>query len=151
MLHLLREMGKICWCSCWKEGNFILIYEFKYGQTWKICLYPLSLSLKSTFKRCLEENLCHGELWGNCTWWFVFIDYISDCIFINFVFIIEQIFVISYISIWWLYICFICFIDILKAEWCCLYHNGTDKAHETMFSLLFTLLVIIWYEIVFEP
>ena len=36
--------------SCWEKGNFIMINEFKYGQTWKICPSPLSLSLYSTFK-----------------------------------------------------------------------------------------------------
>ena len=42
--------GKIWTCSCWEKGNFIMINEFKYGQTWKIWPSPLSLSLYSTFK-----------------------------------------------------------------------------------------------------
>ena len=29
-------------------------YEFKYGQTWKIWRYPLSLSLYSTFKELTD-------------------------------------------------------------------------------------------------
>ena len=41
--------GKIWTCSCWEKGNFIMINEFKYGQTWKIWPSPLSLSLYSTF------------------------------------------------------------------------------------------------------
>ena len=42
--------GKIWTCSCWEKGNFIMINEFKYDQTWKIWLSPLSLSLYSTFE-----------------------------------------------------------------------------------------------------
>ena len=42
--------GKIWKCSCWEKGNFIMINEFKYGQTWKIWPSLLSLSLYSTFK-----------------------------------------------------------------------------------------------------
>ena len=49
---LLSEgSGKIWTCSCWKKGNFIMINEFKYGQTWKIWPSRLSLSLYSTFKQ----------------------------------------------------------------------------------------------------
>ena len=33
--------GKIWTCSCWEKGNFIMINEFKYGQTWKIWPSPL--------------------------------------------------------------------------------------------------------------
>ena len=51
MYVLLGEgSGKIWTCSCWEKGNFIMINEFKYGQTWKIWPSPLSLSLYSTFK-----------------------------------------------------------------------------------------------------
>ena len=32
-----------------RKGNFIIINEFRYGQTWKIWPSPLSLSLYSTF------------------------------------------------------------------------------------------------------
>ena len=28
--------GKIWTCSCWEKGNFMMINEFQYGQTWKI-------------------------------------------------------------------------------------------------------------------
>ena len=34
--------GKIWTCSCWENGNFITINEFKYGQTWIIWLSPFS-------------------------------------------------------------------------------------------------------------
>ena len=49
MFYLAREVGKIWTCSCWEEGIFIMINEFKYGQTWKIWPSVLSLSLYSTF------------------------------------------------------------------------------------------------------
>ena len=42
--------GKIWTCSCWEKGNFIMIIVFKYGQTWKVWLSPLSLSLYNPFK-----------------------------------------------------------------------------------------------------
>ena len=50
MFYLEREEGKIWRCSCWEKDNFIMISEFKYGQTRKICSSPLSLSLYSTLK-----------------------------------------------------------------------------------------------------
>ena len=50
MIYMAREVGKIWRCSRWEKGNFIMINEFKYGQTWKIWPSPLSLSLYSTFK-----------------------------------------------------------------------------------------------------
>ena len=53
MFYLSREVGKIWTCSCWEQGNFIMINEFKYGQTWKIWPSPLSLSLYSTFNELL--------------------------------------------------------------------------------------------------
>ena len=45
-----------------RKGNFIMINEFRYVQTWKIWLSPLSLSLYSTFKvydviNCLNMSL----------------------------------------------------------------------------------------------
>ena len=49
MIYMAREVGKIWRCSRWEKGNFIMINEFKYGQTWKIWPSPLSLSLYSTF------------------------------------------------------------------------------------------------------
>ena len=50
--HVLlgEESGKIWKCFCWEKGNFIMINEFKYGQTWKTWPFPLSFSLYSTFK-----------------------------------------------------------------------------------------------------
>ena len=50
MFHLAREVGKIWRCSCWGKGNFIMINEIKYGQTWTIWPPPLTLSPYSTFK-----------------------------------------------------------------------------------------------------
>ena len=49
MFYLAREVGKIWTCSCWEKGNFTMINEFKYGQTWKVWPSPLSLSLYNTF------------------------------------------------------------------------------------------------------
>ena len=57
MFYLAMEVEKIWWCSCWEKGNFIMINEFKYGQTWKIWQSPLSLSLYSTFKSCIPQIL----------------------------------------------------------------------------------------------
>ena len=60
MFHLARKVEKNWRCSSWEKDNLILLSEFKYGQTWKISLSPLSLSLYSTFK--IKENylnLCH--------------------------------------------------------------------------------------------
>ena len=37
-------------CSCWEKGNFILVSEFRYGQTWQFWPSPLSSSIYSTFK-----------------------------------------------------------------------------------------------------
>ena len=50
LTSLVREVGKIWRYFRWEKGNFILIYEFKYGHTWNIWPSPLSLSLYSTFK-----------------------------------------------------------------------------------------------------
>ena len=47
-------MGKIWRCSCWEKGNFIMINEIKYDQTWKIWPSSLSLSFYSTFKAYSE-------------------------------------------------------------------------------------------------
>ena len=49
MFYLVKEEGKIWTCSCWEKGDFIVINEFKYGQTRKIWPSPLRLSLYSTF------------------------------------------------------------------------------------------------------
>ena len=62
--------GEIWTCSCWEKGNFIIINEFKYGQTWKIWPSPLSLSLYSTltflFSVCDVNN--KKILLGVFTW-----------------------------------------------------------------------------------
>ena len=49
--HVLlgQGSGKIWTCSCWEKGNFVIINEFKYVQTWKIWSSPLSLSLYNPF------------------------------------------------------------------------------------------------------
>ena len=36
MFYLVREVGKIWRCSCCEKGNFTMINEFKYGQSWTI-------------------------------------------------------------------------------------------------------------------
>ena len=47
----MREEGKFGHVLARKKvANFIMINEFKYGQTWKIGPCPHSLSLYSTFK-----------------------------------------------------------------------------------------------------
>ena len=46
-----------------KKANFIMIDEFRYGQTWKIWPSALSLSLYSTFKFFLDLNgLCNDKV-----------------------------------------------------------------------------------------
>ena len=50
MFYLAKKVGKIWICSCWEKGNFIMINELEYGQTWKIWPSLLNLSLYSTFK-----------------------------------------------------------------------------------------------------
>ena len=60
MFYLAREVGKIWRCSCWEKGNFIMINEFKYGQTWHIfkvyqyVLYDLVTFVQ--FKRCKNTH-----------------------------------------------------------------------------------------------
>ena len=56
--HVLLDegSGKIWTCSCWEKGNFIMINEFKYGQTWKIWPSPLSLWLYSTCNSLKIKN-----------------------------------------------------------------------------------------------
>ena len=56
---LAREVEKIWKCSCWEKGNFIIINEFKYGQTWKNWPSPLSLSLYGTFKHFFKFHWKH--------------------------------------------------------------------------------------------
>ena len=50
LIQLSKEVGEICVHSCWRKGNFILIYEFKYGQARNIWPSPLSLSRYNPFK-----------------------------------------------------------------------------------------------------
>ena len=38
-----------------RKGNFLMINEFRYGQSWNIWPSPLSLSLYSTFKQRLSH------------------------------------------------------------------------------------------------
>ena len=71
MFYLAREVRRIWRCSCWEKGNFIMINEFKYVQTWKIWPSPLSLSLYSTFNAWLygiEVLMCRSaKTDGGCT------------------------------------------------------------------------------------
>ena len=69
-----ERLGKIWICSCWEKGNFIMINEFKYGQTWKIWPSPFSVSLYSSFKvkifeifECLGQNLLNSlcQFWND--------------------------------------------------------------------------------------
>ena len=49
-MFLLGEgSGKIWTSSCREKGNFIMINEFRYGQTWTTWPSPLSLSLYNPF------------------------------------------------------------------------------------------------------
>ena len=66
MFYLVREVGKIWSCSCWQNGNFITVNEFKYGQTWKIWPSQLSLLLYSTFKQTISHKFCLSST--NFTW-----------------------------------------------------------------------------------
>ena len=50
MFYLAREAGNFGHVLAEKKVNFMMINEFKYGQTWKIMPSPLSLSLNNTFK-----------------------------------------------------------------------------------------------------
>ena len=51
------EVEKILWSSRWDKDNFIMINEFKYGQSWKIWPSSLSLSLYSTFKKSTKSRI----------------------------------------------------------------------------------------------
>ena len=57
MFYLVKEVGKFWRCSCCEKGNFIMINEFKYGQTWKIWPFPLSVSLYSTFNDNIDLHM----------------------------------------------------------------------------------------------
>ena len=54
LIYMARKVGKIWRCSWWEKGYFVMINEFRYGQTWKIWPSPLNLSLYSTFKDSLK-------------------------------------------------------------------------------------------------
>ena len=69
MLYLSREVGRIWRCSCWEKGNFIMISEFKYRQTWKMWPSPLSLSLYNTFKLIYLINLTERSLSNLYVFW----------------------------------------------------------------------------------
>ena len=49
--YLAREVGK---CSCWEKSNFIMINEFKYGQTWKFghlhLVYHFTIPLRIVYR-----------------------------------------------------------------------------------------------------
>ena len=62
MLYLAREVGKIWRSSCWEKRNFIMINEFRYGQTLKIWPSPLSLSLYSTSKELRRVCKIEGDV-----------------------------------------------------------------------------------------
>ena len=53
MFYLARKVGRIWRCSCWEKGNFIMINEFKYRQTWKLnhlhLVYHFKVHLKPLF------------------------------------------------------------------------------------------------------
>ena len=57
MFYLLRQLRRIS-SFCWEKGNFIMINEFKYGETWKIWPSPLSFSHYSTFKAKITWVIC---------------------------------------------------------------------------------------------
>ena len=46
--------GKIWTCSCWEKSNFIMINEFKYGQTWKFghlhLVYHFTIPLRIVYR-----------------------------------------------------------------------------------------------------
>lgn len=68
----------------------------------------------------------------------VILDYIFEYIFLDYMFITD-ILVILYLRDRGYYACFVCFFvffNLMRAEQCCLYHNGTYNVHETPFYLL---------------
>ena len=71
--YLAREVRKSGHVLAEKKNNFIMINEYKYGQTWKISPSPLSFSLYSTFQYFLQmvsfnssEIIRKSEVF----WWF---------------------------------------------------------------------------------
>ena len=67
MFYLARKVKRIWICSCSEKGNFVMINEFKYHQTWKMWLSLLSLSLysivKLSEKQPIPTNLLFYEIW----------------------------------------------------------------------------------------
>ena len=61
IFHLGREEEKIWRCFCQEKCNFIMISEFKYGQTWKIWPSPLSLSIYSTIKYSFYSHISEAN------------------------------------------------------------------------------------------
>ena len=57
MFYLTKEDRKIWTCSCREKGNFIIINDFRYGQTWKIWPFSFSLSLYSISNCGFPKNL----------------------------------------------------------------------------------------------
>ena len=50
MFLLLRSVRKVYSCLCCEKANFIMIYEFKFGKTWKTWPYQLKKLLYITYK-----------------------------------------------------------------------------------------------------
>ena len=67
----------------------------------------------------------------------VILDYIFEYIFLDYIFITD-ILVILYLRVSRLLRLFglLFFFNLMRAEQCCLYHNGTYNVHETPFYLL---------------
>ena len=49
MFYMVRKVRKIWRCSCWEKDNFIMIKEFKYGQTWQIWPFPHHFTVPLTY------------------------------------------------------------------------------------------------------
>ena len=62
MIYMAKEVEKIWKCSCWEKGNFVMINDFKYGQSWKISPSPLSLSIYSTFNDQCSHHIETSKL-----------------------------------------------------------------------------------------
>ena len=92
--NMEEKCTRSTWWEKWEKVEKLVLTERKVTLSWfmnsnmvkpeKTCLYPLSLSFYSTFKRWSEKHSCHEELWENCI---IGEFYISDGIFINIVFL----------------------------------------------------------------
>ena len=112
------------------------IQEWTRWTLWKTALvYSLGPFLNTLSHICWGRKEKYEEVWKNFNY-----------MFIHYIFIKDHISMILYLSILGYCTCFVCFIDLLRAEQWCLYHNGTDNANETTFSSLYTLLasILIW-------